>query len=338
MSELRMVPLSSIDPNPMRALAEYPFNEKKIEALMRSIRDVGLWEGVIARQDGNRYATAFGHHRVEAARRLYGDDAQILIIVRNLSDEEMIQFMGRENLEDYNADFLVMLESWEAADKFLSGQRRTLAEPIDIASLLGWLDLHIVRGSPQLDDTARACSQTSKLIKGGYLACADLKDLTVRQVRELAGRIVAQHETVERMAKTTGRPAREVEQVKKTYGKAGKQVAKDIRSGVVPTKGIRGQVDYAAYRHSREAKKKTPLFAVFGVALAQQVAKVAQNDMIAERFRDVKKSLGDLTFAEDLEIVKRLALECENASERFSSWHRTFSNPHRKVVKLGARK
>jgi hypothetical protein len=46
--------------------------------------------------------------------------------------------MGRENLEDYTADFLVMLESWEAAVVF-AGRARQTSEPTDIAAILGWV-------------------------------------------------------------------------------------------------------------------------------------------------------------------------------------------------------
>jgi hypothetical protein len=37
--------------------------------------------------------------------------------------------MGRENMEDYNADFLVMLESWEAAMKLPAARRRKTSRP-----------------------------------------------------------------------------------------------------------------------------------------------------------------------------------------------------------------
>src|SRR4249920_1969210 len=99
-SEIKHLALTSLAPNPMRKLAKYPFNEDKIAALRASIKDVGLWEGVIARKKGSEYQIAFGHHRVEASRKELGRDARIPIIVRDLSDEQMIQFMGRENLED----------------------------------------------------------------------------------------------------------------------------------------------------------------------------------------------------------------------------------------------
>ena len=35
--------------------------------------------------------------------------------------EDYIKFMGHENMEDYNADFLVMLETWDAGKDFANG-------------------------------------------------------------------------------------------------------------------------------------------------------------------------------------------------------------------------
>jgi hypothetical protein len=53
--------------------------------------------------------------------------------------QEMLQFMARENVEDYNADFLFMFESWEAAIEY-SGRGRENVEAVDISRLLGWTD------------------------------------------------------------------------------------------------------------------------------------------------------------------------------------------------------
>jgi hypothetical protein len=64
---------------------------------------------------------------------------------------------GRENLEDYNAVFLIQLESWEAALKSglaLWSQSKT-HQAIEIAKLLGWTEQH--GETPQLNRTARAC-------------------------------------------------------------------------------------------------------------------------------------------------------------------------------------
>ena len=98
MAHLVNVPIADIDPNPHRDLSTYPWIERKVEMLKRSIEGVGFWEGVIVRLKGKRVECAFGHHRIEAARRLGID--KIPVIVRDLSDEEMLRFMGRENGED----------------------------------------------------------------------------------------------------------------------------------------------------------------------------------------------------------------------------------------------
>jgi len=52
----------------------------------------------------------------------------------------MLQFMGRENGEDYNADFLVMLETWEAVVNFL-GLAREKAQDVAIARFLGCTEM-----------------------------------------------------------------------------------------------------------------------------------------------------------------------------------------------------
>ena len=58
----------------------------------------------------------------------------------------MLQFMGRENSEDYGADFSVMLETWQAAVKYLGVKKPDSdaacpagsTQPIEIARFLGW--------------------------------------------------------------------------------------------------------------------------------------------------------------------------------------------------------
>jgi hypothetical protein len=49
---------------------------------------------------------------------------------------KLLQFLGRENGEDYGSEFLVMLNTWEAAVKFLAlRERRKMT--IEIAHFLG---------------------------------------------------------------------------------------------------------------------------------------------------------------------------------------------------------
>jgi hypothetical protein len=330
------VNISAIEPNPLRRLKDYPYNERKLDALQRSIKEVGLWEGIIARKVGNRVQIAFGHHRVEAARRAKLD--RIPVIVRELTDKQMLQFMGRENLEDYNADFLVMLETWEAAVEFLAAAEKPV-EPVEVARLLGWVDLGNRGGKlySVMNDTAVACNAAAKLIKGSYIKRNQLEDLTVRAVREICARIIAQQETVERMAAKTQRPAAEVEETKKIIGRAGGRVANKVRAGKVAHTNIRGEVDAEAFATAKEAKKQMPLFSLFGKSLIDQVDKVATKyDSIGQKFHEIKGSLNQITERSDVEIVKKIAFACELASKRFDDWQTTFTNPKTKVVKLKA--
>jgi hypothetical protein len=63
----------------------------------------------------------------------------------------MLQFMGRENGEDYGTEFLVMLNTWEAAVKFLvpHGTKKTT---IEISHFLGWT---LGRRLPHVDAAQR---------------------------------------------------------------------------------------------------------------------------------------------------------------------------------------
>jgi hypothetical protein len=330
MQQIIQVPTTSIDANPFRLLAVYPYVETKVASLVRSIADVGLWPSVIARRSGDRFQIAFGHHRIEAARQAKLDE--ISLIVKELSDQEMLEYMGRENMEDFNAEFLVMLESWEAGASFLPRQARQNVEAIDIAKLLGWTQQN--KGQTVCNHTARACENAATLIAGSYITRKDLRGLSVQSVLDLCGRVIAHHQQIERMAKKTNRPAKEVAAAKRESGKAGVRVAKDVRAGRVAPKEIRGQVDVEAYRHAREAKKENPLFSMFGNSLIESIRKMASTDSAAEKFEEIKKSLALLTLDEDIDIVKRIAFECGSAAERFGKWQKAFADPKRKVVNL----
>ena len=51
--------------------------------------------------------------------------------------------MGVENLEDYNVDFFVMFETWQATKEYLAHRRVGAGEstelaPVEVAQFLGW--------------------------------------------------------------------------------------------------------------------------------------------------------------------------------------------------------
>jgi len=117
------IKLSEIKPNPNRDLKFNPYNEEKITALMASIGETGFWTNVIVRKspDGKGYEQAYGHHRIEAARRSGIKEADF--VVRDLDENMMLKMMELENQEDYRYCPLSLLESVKAVVNALAEGR-----------------------------------------------------------------------------------------------------------------------------------------------------------------------------------------------------------------------
>jgi hypothetical protein len=105
MSELKTLAIDKLDPNPWRdgtgnatwksVEKTYGYDSGKIEELRASIVKNEVWEGILARPVASRYQIAFGHHRIAAA--LLENVKSVPIIVRDLTDEQMLTFMANEN-------------------------------------------------------------------------------------------------------------------------------------------------------------------------------------------------------------------------------------------------
>lgn len=332
MSTVLNVPVGAVDSNPFRQLERYPYVERKLDTLVRSYADVGMWEGVIARQSGNRYEIAFGHHRVEAARRAGFET--VPVIVRPLTDEQMLQFMGRENMEDYNADFLCMLETWEAAVSFKTAAAVTRPQTIEIARLLGWTVPRSDSDGDKLDPTALACNAAYALILGGHLDRSDLVDHAVSTARQIVERAQARMEQLDRIAEKDQHSRKSIEQAKSHIAKGAKATAQQVRDKKVAWSDIKAQVDVNAYRHAREAKKKSPLFARFVLNAANSISRFLNTDKLSEQLAEVQKTLSQLTLDDDKQALKRLDYELEMLGDRAGIWRKRLTPIERKVTRL----
>jgi ParB-like chromosome segregation protein Spo0J len=112
-AKLVLVSIASIDPNPMRRLKKYPYNEARVDNLQDSIASVGFFEGVHARKAGSRYQLAFGHHRTEACRR--NGIKKIPLLVKQYTNREMLKLLSRENDDVGEGRMEVFLEVWDGA-------------------------------------------------------------------------------------------------------------------------------------------------------------------------------------------------------------------------------
>jgi len=337
MAEIIMVAVDRIAINPFRRLHDYPYVQNKLDALDRSIAEVGLWPSVIARtRDYREYEIAFGHHRLEAAKR-YGLK-EIPLIVQQLSDEQMLQYMGRENLEDYNANFLIQLESWEAAIKsgFLGQQGVQNLKAIDIAVLLGWTKSRSGERADELhmNRTAEACNAVYALIGDGYQSREEYKDLSVEQALNIAQIAYTRMKQVEQVGKKHRLPTREVEAEKKKWAKAAKDTAAQVREHKVAPRDIRARV--AFNRAKMPAPKPSPLFAKYANDIAEYLKRALNNDTHAAKLSEIVQVLPQLSMLEDWEALRRLRVELVNLSERAEAWDRRLEPSREKVVQLRA--
>ena len=118
------IALKDVLPNPNRDLTFNPYNENKIAELMDSIRETDFWDNVVCRKSptqAGKYEMAYGHHRVEAARRSGITEASF--IVKSLNDDKMLRMMDLENSKEYGYSILSLLEVVKAVVNALAEGR-----------------------------------------------------------------------------------------------------------------------------------------------------------------------------------------------------------------------
>lgn len=136
----KAIPLTSIDPNPFRHMDRYPINDDKIADLIGSMNRTGYWDNVVARKQNGRYQLAYGHHRWIAFKKKYGKNAEMTLIVRDLSDEDMLRVMADENMQEFESNAMIEQETIRAVVLAYAEGKITLPKPKDTSShnVKGW--------------------------------------------------------------------------------------------------------------------------------------------------------------------------------------------------------
>ena len=116
---MEKVSISQLRPNPFRELDDYPIDREKVDKLKESISETGFWGTIVARKKSSVYEIAFGHHRQIALVELQqegviGKSEKVDIIVRDLTNEQMIQLMARENLEEWGTNAYIEAQTVES--------------------------------------------------------------------------------------------------------------------------------------------------------------------------------------------------------------------------------
>src|SRR6188472_1797314 len=96
------IDVSNLRSNPFRNLKRLPLNPEKVDALVHSIKDTSFWDNLIGRKVGDTVEVAYGHHRIAALKK--AKVTSIDIIVRPLTDTEMVKIMSHENMGEWTHD------------------------------------------------------------------------------------------------------------------------------------------------------------------------------------------------------------------------------------------
>jgi ParB-like nuclease family protein len=125
---IQKVKLSELRPNPYRNLKHYEIDEKRVNALVQSIKACGgAWPRILARKSSNgSYETAFGEHLKAALGQL--KISEVEIIVMDLDDASMLKFMANENSETWTGTFLTEMETVESTVKAFARGEIELSE------------------------------------------------------------------------------------------------------------------------------------------------------------------------------------------------------------------
>ena len=94
--EIHHVDINAIDPNPYQPRVD--FDEGEIAGLAESIKNSGLLQPVVLRQNGSRYEIVSGERRVRAFRSLRRDSVPCYVR-GGVSDNEMLELALVENIQ-----------------------------------------------------------------------------------------------------------------------------------------------------------------------------------------------------------------------------------------------
>lgn len=250
--QLQHVALRDIVANRYRNIDRYRISESKIDALIQSFDNSGFWDGSIQARPHptktDKFEIAFGHHRIEAAKRAKFQSVGLVVAQR--SDADMLRMMADENREEFKGDHLVAIETVGATIEAF-GRGEIELDPVDpktpksavyvaegsatytcatVARFLGWVNRH-GKAEPQPTNAVRLAFDAyhEKTNIGDELAKLPEDDRS-RQATSTVLRAVRSARVIARRA---NKSEHEVDAAAK---RAAKEAVKQIKDGGIASK------------------------------------------------------------------------------------------------------
>ena len=203
--EIIEINLSELRSNPYQP--RKVFDEEKLNELALSIKEHGVFQPIIVKRSIKGYEIIAGERRVKAS--LIAGKKTIPAIIRNFTDEDMMEIALLENLQRENLNAIEEASAYEKLLKHLNVTQDTLAQKLGksrshITNMLGLLTLpeevkHMITDNKISMSHARVLSKLEQKEEIINLANQIVNDnLSVRNIEE-----ISQKETVEKKHKIT---------------------------------------------------------------------------------------------------------------------------------------
>ena len=191
--EIIEVEISELRPNPYQP--RKVFDESKLEELASSIKEHGVFQPIIIKKSIKGYEIIAGERRVKASGK--AGLTKIPAIVRNLTDEEMMEIALLENLQRENLNSIEEATAYKKLLDNLSVTQEELAQKLGksrshITNMLGLLTLpdeikNLINENKISMSHARVLSKIEDKEKILDLANQIIeKNLNVREIEELS--------------------------------------------------------------------------------------------------------------------------------------------------------
>jgi len=236
--KMEKVAISQLKANPFRELDDYPIDREKVDKLKESISETGFWGTIVARKKGSSFEIAFGHHRKIALVELQqegiiGKSEKVDIIVRDLTNEQMIQLMARENLEEWGTNAYIEAQTVESTIRAYGAGEIQLPEveridgntryankekrifpytALSIAKFLGWSNYNEKAEKEQPNHACKVAFEMLDAFELGIVSRKELRGVKRDVAREIISKAMALHREQERIANERRRMAKEAEQ------------------------------------------------------------------------------------------------------------------------------
>lgn len=117
------VKLKDIKPNPFKKrINKGRLSKEKIERLAESIEKDGFWDNVMGRKHEGEIQIAYGHHRLAAAKKVYGPNHCIDLKLEKLDESQMLRILANENVAQETDDTICQIDIVKQCKSFLESQ------------------------------------------------------------------------------------------------------------------------------------------------------------------------------------------------------------------------